>query len=60
MLDEQTVEIDLDNGVKALIDYAKRLGLITDDSKKYLRELRVVWGYAPHGCRLILKAREPN
>ena len=60
VLDERRVRIDLDNGIKSLIDYARRLGLIVNDDKRYLRELRVVWGDAPHGCRLILRPREPN
>ena len=58
ILDEQMNRLDGDNGVKLLIDYARRLGLIADDSKKYMRELRVMWGNAPHGCKLILRARE--
>lgn len=47
--------IDLDNGIKQLLDYAKRLELIVDDSKKYFRRLTIEWGAAPEGCRLILR-----
>lgn len=48
-------KIDLDNGIKSLIDYARRVELVVDDSQKYLRALHVVWGEAPQGCRLILR-----
>lgn len=60
ILSEKRVNLDLDNAPKAILDYAKHANLIVDDGKKYLRELRVTWGYAPHGCRLILRPREPN
>lgn len=59
-LSEQHTKIDLDNCLKCLLDYAKRVELIVDDGPKYLRRLVVEWGYAPHGCRLILRPREPN
>lgn len=52
--------IDLDNACKSLLDYAVRCNLVTDDGPKYLRRLVCEWGNAPHGCRLILRPREPN
>lgn len=52
--------IDLDNSCKCLLDYAVRCNLVVDDGPKYLRRLLVEWGEAPHGCRLILRPREPN
>lgn len=45
---------DLDNTPKRVIDYAKRLGLIVDDSPKYMRRVIIEFGDAPDGCRLIL------
>lgn len=55
-LDEkQTTIDDLDNCIKALIDYAKTLELIVDDNRRYMRELHVYWGAVPLGCRLILR-----
>lgn len=51
----ETCRLDLDNGVKHVIDYARRLNLITDDNKNYLRRLTVEWGDAPEGCRLTLR-----
>lgn len=54
-LSEQHTGIDLDNGIKAIIDYARRLELIVDDGPKYLRRLVVEWGHTPHGCRLTLR-----
>jgi hypothetical protein len=41
--------------VKAAIDYLRRVGLIHNDDKRYLRRLVVEWGDAPEGCRLILR-----
>ncbi len=60
ILNERLVRLDPDNLVKSTIDYLRRLGLIPDDSPKYFRELRIVWGDAPHGIRVVLKPREPN
>ena len=56
ILSEKHTRIDLDNSLKCLLDYAKRIELIVDDGPKYLRRLVVEWGYAPEGCRLILRA----
>lgn len=55
ILSESHTSIDLDNGIKCLIDYAVRCELVKDDGKKYLRKLTVEWGYAPEGARLILR-----
>lgn len=55
-LSERHTRIDLDNGLKALIDYLKRIELIEDDSPKHLRKLTVTWGLAPHGCRVAVRA----
>ena len=60
VLCEKRVNLDLDNAPKAVLDYAKKALLIVDDGKRYMRDLRVTWGDAPHGCRLILRPREPN
>lgn len=51
---EKHTNMDLDNGVKNAIDYLRRVELITDDSRKYLRKITVEWGFAPEGCRLTL------
>lgn len=47
--------LDLDNGIKSAIDYLRRIELIKNDSKKYMRALHIVWGKAPEGCRLVLR-----
>lgn len=47
--------IDLDNNCKQVIDYARSLGLIIDDSPKYLRRLVVEFGDVPEGARLVLR-----
>lgn len=55
ILCEKQCRLDADNPVKAAIDYLRRLELIKDDDKRYLRRLVVEWGEAPSGCRLILR-----
>jgi Holliday junction resolvase RusA-like endonuclease len=54
-MSEHHTKIDLDNGLKALIDYLRRIGLIEDDSPKHMRRLVVQWGIAPFGCRVTVK-----
>jgi Holliday junction resolvase RusA-like endonuclease len=46
--------LDLDNGLKLLLDTARDYGLVPDDSPKYLRKLTVQFGEAPEGARLTL------
>jgi Holliday junction resolvase RusA-like endonuclease len=58
VVSEHHTKIDLDNGLKALIDYLRRIGLIEDDSWKHMRRLTVEWGYAPHGCRVTVRPCE--
>lgn len=55
IIDEHKNRIDLDNGLKALIDYLRRIELIEDDSPKHMRRLVVEWGLAPFGCRVRLR-----
>jgi Holliday junction resolvase RusA-like endonuclease len=53
-LDENSVRCDADNVLKALIDYLRRVELITDDSPKYMRRLVVEWGQVLAGCRVTI------
>ena len=53
-LDERHCPLDLDNGIKALLDYARRIELVRDDSPRYLRRLVVEWGTVPTSCELRL------
>lgn len=55
ILDEQKCDLDPDNSVKAAIDYLRRIELIRNDDKRFMRRLVVEWGYAPEGCRLVLR-----
>ena len=55
-LSERHTHMDIDNGVKNLIDYLRRIELIIDDSPKYLRRLIVQFGDAPMGCRVTLRS----
>jgi Holliday junction resolvase RusA-like endonuclease len=56
VMSEHHTGIDLDNGLKSLIDYLRKIELIEDDSPKHMRGLHVVWGTAPHGCRVTVRA----
>jgi Holliday junction resolvase RusA-like endonuclease len=56
VMSEHHSKIDLDNGLKALIDYLRKIELIEDDSPKHMRRLVVEFGLAPHGCRVTVKA----
>lgn len=56
IIDEHLNHLDLDNAIKAVIDYARRIELVIDDNKKYMRKVTIEWGHAPHGCRLILRS----
>jgi Holliday junction resolvase RusA-like endonuclease len=53
-------KIDIDNGLKALIDYLRKIELIEDDSPKHLRRLVVEFGLAPFGCRVTVKPLPPQ
>jgi Holliday junction resolvase RusA-like endonuclease len=55
IMSEHHSKIDLDNGLKALIDYLRKIELIEDDSPKHMRRLVVEFGLAPHGCRVTVK-----
>lgn len=47
--------MDLDNGLKALIDYLRKIEVIEDDSPKHMRRLVVEFGHAPFGCRVTVR-----
>lgn len=53
-LSEAHTNIDLDN-IKVVPDYLKRIGVITDDSKKYMRRVVIEWGEAKSGCKVTLR-----
>ena len=55
IISDKLTNIDLDNGVKAILDYAVRIELVPDDGPKYLRRLIVEWGVAIEDCRLTLR-----
>jgi Holliday junction resolvase RusA-like endonuclease len=55
VLNEAMCRQDLDNPIKAAIDYLRRIELISDDGPRQLRRIVVGWGEAPAGCRMIVK-----
>lgn len=55
VMSEKHTRIDLDNGLKCLIDYLHAIELIENDAPKNLRRLTVEWGHAPEGCRVTVK-----
>jgi Holliday junction resolvase RusA-like endonuclease len=48
-------KLDLDNGLKALIDYLRKIEAIEDDSPRHLRRLTVEFGNAPMGVRVTIR-----
>lgn len=55
IMSEHHSKIDLDNGLKALIDYLRKIELIEDDSPKHMRRIIVEFGTAPMGCRVTVR-----
>lgn len=53
---EKKCRLDLDNGIKTAIDYLRRIELIKNDNKKFVRDLHITWGHAPEGCRIVLRS----
>lgn len=51
-LSESHTRIDLDNGLKWLLDYLKRIEVIEDDRQSIVRKVILEWGFAPEGCRV--------
>lgn len=47
---------DLDNKIKATLDWAQSRALIEND--KHCQRIVAEWGTAPHGCRLFLRPAE--
>src|SRR5260370_3516257 len=43
---------DLDNRLKSLIDYLRRIEAIVDDAPQNMRRITVELGEAPEGCRV--------
>lgn len=51
----ETSKLDLDNGLKIVIDYLRKIEAIKDDSPKHMRRLVVEFGNAPLGVRVTVK-----
>lgn len=58
LLSEHHTRIDLDNGLKAVIDYLRRIEIIEDDSRHHMKRLIVEYGLAPFGCRVTVRPVE--
>ena len=56
VLSEDHCELDADNGIKSVIDYLRRIEIIANDAKKNMRGPYVIWGHAPAGMRVIVRA----
>jgi Holliday junction resolvase RusA-like endonuclease len=56
--DENQTGIDLDNGVKGILDYLVDREVIEDDGPKHMRKLTVTWGEAPEGTRVTVRPCE--
>jgi Holliday junction resolvase RusA-like endonuclease len=46
--------LDLDNSLKLVIDFLRRINLIVDDSPKHMRRIVVEMGEAPTGVRVTI------
>jgi Holliday junction resolvase RusA-like endonuclease len=55
VLSKYHTRIDLDNSLKFLIDYLRRIEVIVDDSPKHMRRITVEWGWAPQGSRVTVR-----
>jgi hypothetical protein len=55
VLSEADTNVDLDNTIKLIIDYARRIYLIENDSPKHMRRVIVEWGCAPQGSRVVVR-----
>lgn len=55
---DESSRTDLDNGLKILIDYLRKIELIENDSPKHMRRLVVGFGHAPFGCRVTVRPCE--
>lgn len=51
---EDTGAMDLDNAAKSVLDLAVREGVIEDDGRNFVREIRLAWGNVT-GCRLEIR-----
>jgi Holliday junction resolvase RusA-like endonuclease len=52
---DESSRTDLDNGLKILIDYLRKIELIENDSPKHMRRLVISFGTAPFGCRVTVR-----
>ena len=50
--------IDLDNGLKATIDYLRRIEVIANDAPRNMRGIHVIFGHAPTGMTVIVRPCE--
>lgn len=55
VLSEDHTKIDLDNGLKLLIDYLHQREIVSNDARENMRRMVVEWGHAPAGCRVTIK-----
>jgi Holliday junction resolvase RusA-like endonuclease len=53
--DERQTGIDLDNGIKGILDYLVLVEVIENDAPKNMRRLVVEWGEAPTGARATIR-----
>src|SRR5215469_16582151 len=53
---DESAPIDLYACAKYTIDFARDLGLIQNDDKRFLRRVTIEWGAAEGRCRLVLRS----
>ena len=47
-------QIDADNALKLLIDFVRRVRLVTDDSPRFMKRITVEFGDV-EGCRVVIR-----
>lgn len=55
-LSEDATGIDLDNCLKAVLDYAVSRGFLPDDSPKFVRQIVLRWSTGGPGVKLTLRS----
>ncbi len=60
VMSEDHTKIDLDNGLKLLIDYLHQRDIVANDARENMRRIVVEWGHAPAGCRITIKPIAPS
>jgi hypothetical protein len=48
-------QTDADNSPKLLIDFIRRVQLVTNDNPKYMRQVTILFGEVDEGCQIVIR-----